>query len=175
MQITIVQVEIEQAIRNYVLEQLSVKEGMQIDIVLKATRGDEGTTAIIDIVPAKAAQKAQVKQAAVAKVLGNISPKANQEDKQVSQVQQQEQEQVKGEAQALASDSTNTSTQAGGQTGDAGLAAIASAEVGNDQDVGTGTAENASSDAALANGTDAATADAPRKSLFAGLKKPVNA
>jgi hypothetical protein len=50
MQITIVQAEIEQAIRNYIQDQINVKDGMRIDIALKATRGEEGTTAIIDIV-----------------------------------------------------------------------------------------------------------------------------
>ena len=51
MQITLVQTEIETAIRNYIHSQIVVKEGMKIDIILKATRGDEGTTAIIDITP----------------------------------------------------------------------------------------------------------------------------
>lgn len=51
MQITLVQTEIETAIRNYIHSQIVVKDGMKIDIILKATRGDEGTTAIIDITP----------------------------------------------------------------------------------------------------------------------------
>lgn len=49
MQITLVQSEIEQALKNFINEQVNVKEGMEINITLKATRGDEGTTAIIDI------------------------------------------------------------------------------------------------------------------------------
>ncbi|AHC56579.1 hypothetical protein JJJA_0063 [Achromobacter phage JWDelta] len=49
MQITLVQSEIEQALKNYINEQVNVKEGMEIVIVLKATRGEEGTTAVIDI------------------------------------------------------------------------------------------------------------------------------
>lgn len=51
MQIIINQSEIESAIRTYVQEQINVKPGMQIDIDLKATRGAEGATAIIDISP----------------------------------------------------------------------------------------------------------------------------
>ena len=51
MQITLNQVEIEQAIANYVNDLVSVNEGMDINITLKATRGEEGTTALIDIVP----------------------------------------------------------------------------------------------------------------------------
>ena len=49
MQITINETEIKQAIKKLVLSQISVAEGMNIDIELKATRGADGATAIIDI------------------------------------------------------------------------------------------------------------------------------
>lgn len=52
MQITITQTEIETAIRNHVLGLIAVRENMTIDIDLKATRGTEGFTAVIDIYPA---------------------------------------------------------------------------------------------------------------------------
>jgi hypothetical protein len=51
MQITINQAEIEEAIRERIHAQITIKDGMRIDIDLKATRGDEGYTAVIDIVP----------------------------------------------------------------------------------------------------------------------------
>lgn len=51
MQITLNQVEIEEAITNYVNDLVSVNEGMAITVTIKATRGEEGTTALIDIVP----------------------------------------------------------------------------------------------------------------------------
>jgi hypothetical protein len=51
MQITLVQAEIETAIRNHVLEQMSVDEGMELTIDLKATRGALGYQAIINIYP----------------------------------------------------------------------------------------------------------------------------
>lgn len=51
MQITLVQSEIETALRNYVTSLLNVREGHRIDITLKATRGEDGSTALIDIVP----------------------------------------------------------------------------------------------------------------------------
>ncbi len=60
MQITIVQAEIETAIRNYIQEQIVVREGMKIDIDLRATRGDAGFMATIDIVPVSAAKPAPV-------------------------------------------------------------------------------------------------------------------
>lgn len=57
MQITINQTEIEEAIRNHILGQITVRDDMRIDIDLKATRGDEGYTAIIDIVPSTAERR----------------------------------------------------------------------------------------------------------------------
>ena len=54
MQITIVQSEIELAIKQYIHQQINVREGMEIEIDLKATRGEAGMQAIIDIVPASA-------------------------------------------------------------------------------------------------------------------------
>lgn len=56
MRITIIQSEIEEAIRNHILSQITVQEGMAIDIDLKATRGDEGFQAFIDIRPDTATQ-----------------------------------------------------------------------------------------------------------------------
>jgi hypothetical protein len=52
MQIIIVQAEIEAAIRAHIEQQVSIKEGMEITIDLRSTRGDAGFTANIDIVPA---------------------------------------------------------------------------------------------------------------------------
>lgn len=51
MQISLVQTEIEQALVDFANSQIKVKEGMQIKVTMKATRGDEGFTATIDIVP----------------------------------------------------------------------------------------------------------------------------
>ena len=51
MQITINEIEIKAAIRNHVLGMIAVREDMRIDIDLKATRKEEGYTAVIDITP----------------------------------------------------------------------------------------------------------------------------
>ena len=51
MQITLVQAEIEQALTEYIHRQINVREGMHIEIDLAATRGQQGFTAMIDIVP----------------------------------------------------------------------------------------------------------------------------
>lgn len=49
MRIILVQAEIEEALRSYVLNQISVKPGQDISITFKNTRGDDGATAEIDI------------------------------------------------------------------------------------------------------------------------------
>lgn len=50
MRIFLVQNEIEEALRNYISEQMSVADGKDFDIKLAATRGEEGFTAEINIV-----------------------------------------------------------------------------------------------------------------------------
>ena len=54
MQITLNQDEIETALRNYVNQQVNIREGQEITIDLKAGRGENGFSATIDIVPAGA-------------------------------------------------------------------------------------------------------------------------
>lgn len=49
MRIILVQAEIELALRAYVLNQIAVKDGQDINITFKNTRGDDGATAEIDI------------------------------------------------------------------------------------------------------------------------------
>lgn len=49
MQITLTQAEIEQAIRNFITEQVNIREGHTLSIDLRAGRGPEGYTATIDI------------------------------------------------------------------------------------------------------------------------------
>lgn len=51
MQIILVQAEVEQAIKDYIANRVTLAEGSDIVIDLKAGRGPEGFTANIDIVP----------------------------------------------------------------------------------------------------------------------------
>lgn len=51
MKITITQPEIHQAIEAFIRGQISINEGMKVEINLRATRGEDGATAEIDIVP----------------------------------------------------------------------------------------------------------------------------
>ena len=50
MQITLIQAEIETAIKQYVEDLINIKDNMEIAIDLKAGRGVDGFTAAIDIV-----------------------------------------------------------------------------------------------------------------------------
>lgn len=52
MQITLNQPQIEEAIEDYINARLNVSEGQRLDIDLRATRGEGGYTAIVDVVRA---------------------------------------------------------------------------------------------------------------------------
>jgi len=54
MKITIVESEIQEAIRAHIERQITVKEGMEITMEIRATRGEDGFIANIDISPIKA-------------------------------------------------------------------------------------------------------------------------
>ena len=54
MEITLIQTEIELAVQEYVLRQLTIKEGQTISVELRATRVPSGFTANISIIPAGA-------------------------------------------------------------------------------------------------------------------------
>lgn len=59
MQLTIVQSEINTAIERFVRSMIKLEDNVRIDIQLRATRGEEGATAIIDIVEATAEEPAR--------------------------------------------------------------------------------------------------------------------
>lgn len=164
MQIIIVQAEIEAAIRNYINSQLNVKDGHRIDIELSATRGADGFKATIDIVAAdapslpKEALEAGAAPAPVPTPTPTPSP---------------------AKAEVVISKSV-ASSPAPAPKGDPyakeelpASDALTAGDAGNGDDASTGTAAAASSEAAAASDTGAAEAK-PARSLFAGLKKPVN-
>ena len=72
MQITIAQDEIEAAIKNYIQEQITVKEDQDIDIDLRATRGEAGFQATINITKAGAAKPVREPEAPVAAVTKTV-------------------------------------------------------------------------------------------------------
>lgn len=145
MQITLIQSEIEQALKNYINDIMSVKDGMEIEIQLKATRGEEGTTAIIDIVPQKP------KAARGGRTSGEIPAKS---------------ESVKAAATPVKAEPA----QAVAEADPAPVAeSVAEAEADDAEQV----AEQAQEPAPV-EAEQAPAEEAPRKSLFAGLSKPQN-
>lgn len=70
MQITITQTEIERAIREYMGRRINIVDGTHVEIEMKATRGADGFSAIVDICEnpdelkeLKEAEKARVRKA----------------------------------------------------------------------------------------------------------------
>lgn len=135
MQIILVQAEVEQAIKDYIANRVTLAEGTEIAIDLKAGRGPEGFTASIDIVPAttKAIPAGPIKRA--------VAPKAVEVAQASDEVETADQE-TSSPPETASSEST-----------DGAVAESSTAETASD---------------------DAEAAPAPIRSLFAGLKKPVN-
>lgn len=154
MQITLVQSEIEQALRTYVNNLINIKEGTQINIDLSAGRGADGFKATIDIVqlgdvvaPVVQTQKAETKPAAEEK------PTKPEPKKDKVQTQQAEKK----------AEQTQTLTGAVAEAGSAQLAGEAQPEP-----------ENAAEPEVQAEAEAQVEQAAPRKSLFGGLSKPTN-
>ena len=174
MKIIIVQAEIEQAIRDYINSQLNVKDGHEIQIDLAATRGENGFTATIDIVAASDAPKAPVieapapapaptpaptpapkketkAEAAVVASTASVKVAPPPVEKKEEPVSNQGKEEPPVDGMKETSAPTNTSS----DTPTPGDAAPSSTEAPQAAPSGDAPA-------------------APARSLFAGLKKPVN-
>lgn len=149
MQITIVEVEIKEAIRNYILSQISVHEDHEIHIDLLATRGAEGYTANINIAPGRSKDADTPVKSSSNTV--TISPRKAKEE-------------TKPAAKAKAADPEPSVTQE-----------VAQPEVVEEQaQEETAAAEETTADAPTEDaGEEQAPTEAPR-SIFANLKKPVN-
>lgn len=170
MQITLVEAEIKQAIKDYIHSQINIKDGMEIIIDLKATRGDDGTTAIIDIQPE------QIKEETPAKVTGTRTRATKAADPVKEVVKEAVKEPVKEEVASNPVASSPTGVE-DGTPATSGNGEVETAAVDN------GAAEEVTQEApptqpAQPTATEATQADgeapAPRQSLFGNLKKPVN-
>jgi hypothetical protein len=76
MQITINQAEIEQAIKSHILGVIAINPNQQIDIDLKATRGDTGYQAIINITEAPGENQIELASSNVTRMVGGVLGKA---------------------------------------------------------------------------------------------------
>ena len=149
MQITLIQSEIEQALKNYINDIMSVKDGMEIEIQLKATRGEEGTTAIIDIVPQK--------------------PKASRGGRTSGEVP------AKAEPAKAAAPAKAEAAQVVAEAAPEPVAeSVAEAEADDAEQVAEQAQEPEALEPAPVEAEQAPAEEAPRKSLFAGLSKPQN-
>jgi hypothetical protein len=97
MRITIIQSEIEEAIREKVLSQMSINDGMVLEIDLSATRGDDGFTAEINIIP-EAATKTATKKTPAKKKAAPAPEKAKDKAEPVEEPDQAEEAPVEQEA-----------------------------------------------------------------------------
>lgn len=86
MQILLIQSEIEQAIRDYMNQQINIKEGMTLDIDLRSTRGTEGFTANIDIRTAGAAKSVPKPVVVEAEPIKSVAATAAMDTKEESDI-----------------------------------------------------------------------------------------
>ena len=77
MRITIVQDEIEEAVRDLILNRIQLKEDMQITVDLMATRGKDGITADIDISKVGSEARTEETRAPEPKTETKAAPKAS--------------------------------------------------------------------------------------------------
>ena len=204
MRIILVQAEIELAIRAYVLTQIAVKEGQDISIDFKNTRGDDGTTAEINITsptmtapapneqpqkPAETAtqsrQPAPAKQIAAKTSTAALAPAAAAGATTVSQTEQSasaastttaQPEPEQQTSEATTTETPETEESSGFPERTVPFDAENPVDGGDTPDV-TETIKPVSKPSFLqtpAAATDAAPAAGSGKSLFANLTKPVN-
>lgn len=187
MQVTLVQAEIEAAITNYINDIMTVKDGMAITITIRATRGEEGTTAVIDILPqgqapapvpapapapatpaVRRAAQAPVKKAEVAAPAPTPSPATTVV----------EPASTNGAEAGPAGDAQGAGDSTGSDAGEPPFVAqttlvTAPDEVAESAGAGNGAEPAQEAEAMPAETPDVATSKP--KSLFANLRKPTNA
>ena len=176
MQLILTQSDIETALINYVNELVNIKDGMSITVDLKATRGADGATAIIDISPAKAAT-AKAEPVVKPQVVTNSKPAQTKPE-----VKAEPKPEVKAYPKPEVVDD-NAGAAAANTAADAN--ADAQAQDTQSNVVDNDNAEGGDGQAGVAEGGEAQAADpvvetpaadgaAKPKSLFEGLRKPKN-
>ena len=173
MRIILVQAEIELALRAYVLNQISVREGQEITIAFKNTRGDDGATAEIDIstpsanIPAKVLSTPLKRTTAPAPVEAPVAASEPEVEEDTSNPSDG------SPAPAVEAESDTTTSEEATPVQDASTTSEAdtAAETVNQKEE-----EPVSKPASFLKPTAQPSdeAPAPSKSLFANLTKPVN-
>ena len=192
MKITIGQSEIESAVKTYILSIMTLAEGANIDVDFSATRGPDGLTANINVLPPEVAEKAKEEQVVLTREPEKATGSAAEASKTTTRkprtltVEQKapepaaaaQEEEVATTAQAQAQEATSEQQAASG-----GASAVAEQEMVDDAKTGTGfpgfesEAEEAAPEKVetVASEAGATTAEpSTRKSLFGGLGRPSN-
>ena len=173
MRIILVQAEIELALRSYVLNQISVREGQEITIAFKNTRGDDGATAEIDIstpsdnIPPKVPSTLLKRTIAPAPVEAPVTAS----EPEVEEVTSDPSDGSPAPAVGAESDTTTSEEEAPVQDASTTSEADTAAETVNQKEE-VPVSKPASFLKPTAQPSDEA--PAPSKSLFANLTKPVN-
>ena len=189
MKITIGQSEIESAVKTYILSIMTLAEGANIDVDFSATRGPDGLTANINVLPPEVAEKAKEEQVVLTREPEKATGSAAEASKTATRkprtltVEQKapeptaaaQEEEVATTAQAQTKEATSEQ-QGASADGDEQAVAVGGAGFpgfeNESQDTGPGVSEQAET---VANDTGATTAEpSTRKSLFGGLGRPSN-
>lgn len=194
MKITIGQSEIESAVKTYILSIMTLAEGANIDVDFSATRGPDGLTANINVLPPEVAEKAKEEQVVLTREPEKATGSAAEASKTATRkprtltVEQKapenaavaQKEEVATTAQAQAKDATSEQR---GASADGDEQAVAVGGAGfpgfenENQDTGgeTGVGVTEQQAETVSNETGATTAEpSTRKSLFGGLGRPSN-
>ena len=189
MKITIGQSEIESAVKTYILSIMTLAEGANIDVDFSATRGPDGLTANINVLPPEVAEKAKEEQVVLTREPEKATGSAAEASKTATRkprtltVEQKapeptaaaQEEEVATTAQAQAKEATSEQ-QAASVDGDKQAVAVGGAGFpgfeNESQNTGPDVPEQAET---VANEAGATTAEpSTRKSLFGGLGRPSN-
>ena len=197
MKITIGQSEIESAVKTYILSIMTLAEGANIDVDFSATRGPDGLTANINVLPPEVAEKAKEEQVVLTREPEKATGSAAEASKTTTRkprtltVEQKapenataaQEEEVATTAQAQAKEATSKQ-QGAFADGDEQAVAVGGAgfpgfenenqDTGGKTDVGV-TKQQAAKVETVSNEAGATTAEpSTRKSLFGGLGRPSN-
>lgn len=176
MRIILVQAEIELALRAYVLNQISVREGQEITIAFKNTRGDDGATAEIDISTPMAQAPAKVLSASVKRTTAPVPSESRQEAPVAASEPEPEVEEDTSDpsigslAPAVEAESNTTASEEEAPVQDASTSSELESENQKEEEQVSKPASFLKEPAKA----DPDVAPAPSKSLFANLTKPVN-
>ena len=173
MRIILVQAEIELALRAYVLNQISVREGQEITIAFKNTRGDDGATAEIDISTSSANIPAKVPSTPLKRTIAPAPVEAPVTASEPEVWEDASDPSDGSPAPAVEAESDTTALEEEAPVQDASITSEAdsAAETVNQKEKEPVT-KPASFLKPTAQPSDEA--PAPSKSLFANLTKPVN-